>query len=63
MIRLDVRPTPSLLMRAVSPLIAFAVTIAAGALLFLALGKDPAQALSMFVLEPFHGARALSRSQ
>jgi ABC-type uncharacterized transport system permease subunit len=60
MIRLDVRPAPSALMSALSPLIAFAFTVAVGAALFLALGKDPAQALSMFLVEPFHGTRALT---
>jgi len=60
MITLDVRPTPSLLLSVLSPLIAFAITVAVGALLFLALGKDPAHALSMFLFEPFHGARALT---
>ena len=29
-------------------------------MLFLALGKDPARALSVFLLEPFNGVRALT---
>lgn len=60
MIRLEARPSPSLLMGAISPLIALALTVAVGAALFLALGKDPGQALSTFLLLPFHGTRALT---
>jgi ABC-type uncharacterized transport system permease subunit len=60
MIRLEVRPTPSRLMSAFSPIIAFAITVAAGAVLFFALGKEPGRTLSMFLVEPFHGARALT---
>jgi simple sugar transport system permease protein len=60
MIRLDVRPIPSLAMSVLSPLIALAVTVTAGGVLFLALGKDPARVLSMFLVEPFNGVRALT---
>ena len=60
MIRLEPRQVPSLRMSVLSPVIALALTVAAGGLLFLALGKDPARALSMFLIEPFHGVRALT---
>jgi simple sugar transport system permease protein len=47
-------------MSAVSPVIALAITVAVGAVLFAALGKDPGRALAVFLLEPFHGVRALT---
>jgi len=59
-IQLEARPAPSALMSVLSPVLAFLVTVAAGAALFAALGKDPAQALSVFLLEPFNGLRALT---
>ncbi|ACG72297.1 inner-membrane translocator [Anaeromyxobacter sp. K] len=60
MIRLDVRPTPSLAMSVLSPIIALSVTVTLGGLLFLALGQEPGRVLSMFLFEPFNGARALT---
>jgi simple sugar transport system permease protein len=60
MIRLEARADPSRLMGVISPLIALGLTVAVGAVLFLALGKDPAQALSTFLVQPFHGTRALT---
>ena len=60
MIRLDARQAPSLTMSVLSPIIALTVTIAAGGVLFLALGKDPVRVLSMFLVEPFNGVRALT---
>jgi len=60
MIRLEARPVPSPLMGVLSPLIALLITVVAGAILFLALGKDPGGALSVFLVEPFHGVRALT---
>ena len=60
MIRLEVRPAPSLAMSVLSPVIALSVTVAVGGVLFLALGKDPGRVLSMFLLEPFNGVRALT---
>jgi simple sugar transport system permease protein len=59
-IRLEARQVPSLAMSVLSPVIALAVTVVAGGVLFLALGKDPARALSMFLVEPFNGTRALT---
>ena len=60
MIRFEARPAPSRLMSALSPLVALLATVAVAALLFLALGKDPVQGLSVFLVEPLRGARALS---
>jgi len=59
-IQLEARQAPSALMSVLSPVLAFAITVAAGAVLFAALGKDPVQALSVFLLEPFNGVRAVS---
>jgi len=59
-IQLEARQAPSALMSVLSPVLAFAITVAAGAVLFAALGKDPVQALSVFLLEPFNGVRAIS---
>jgi simple sugar transport system permease protein len=47
-------------MSVLSPVLAFAFTVVAGAALFAALGKDPGQALSVFLLEPYNGLRAVS---
>jgi general nucleoside transport system permease protein len=60
MIRLEARPTPSPWMGLLSPFIALFITIVIGAVLFLGLGKEPGRALSVFLIEPFHGVRALS---
>jgi simple sugar transport system permease protein len=58
--RLAVRPLASTALAAASPAVALAVTVAAGALLFSALGQPPARALAMFFVEPLRDARALS---
>jgi ABC-type uncharacterized transport system permease subunit len=47
-------------MALVSPLLALLLSTAAGALLFLLLGKDPVRGLEMFFVEPIKSARALS---
>jgi simple sugar transport system permease protein len=60
LIRLEARDAPSLSMAVLSPMIALAFTVAAGGLLFLALGKDPVRVLSVFLVEPFNGVRALT---
>jgi ABC-type uncharacterized transport system permease subunit len=59
-IELEARTTPSLWMSALSPLIALLVTVVVAGLLFVALGKDPVRGLSIFLVEPFHGARGLT---
>jgi simple sugar transport system permease protein len=60
MLRLEARPAPSKAMSLLSPVIALVVTVLVGVALFALLGKDPARGLSMFFVEPFRGAYALS---
>ena len=60
MIRLEARPEASRLMSVLSPFIALAITMAVGAALFQGLGRDPARALQVFLLEPFNGTRAVT---
>jgi len=60
MIRLETRPQPSQLMSVLSPLLALAITIAIGVLLFVALGKDPVRGLQVFFIEPVKNLYALS---
>jgi general nucleoside transport system permease protein len=59
-IRLEARQLPSGTWSVLSPVVALLVTITVGGVLFAALGKDPGRALSMFLLEPFNGPRALT---
>jgi general nucleoside transport system permease protein len=60
MFRLEARPQPSKVMSLGSPLIALVLTAAIAALLFAALGKDPARGLSIFFFEPLNGLRQTS---
>jgi general nucleoside transport system permease protein len=60
MIRFEARAAPSRLMTYLSPVLALALTVLAAALLFIALGKDPMRGLSIFLFEPWNGARALT---
>ncbi|HSW05877.1 ABC transporter permease [Aquabacterium sp.] len=60
MLKLEARPQPSKAMSLASPLIALAVTVAVGVLLFTLLGKDPLRGLQMFFVEPVKNAYALS---
>ena len=60
MLRLEARPAPSRAMSLLSPLIALAITVLAGIVLFALLGKDPARGLAMFFVEPFRGTYSLS---
>ena len=60
MLKLGPRPQPSQAMSLASPLIALAVTVVFGVLLFIALGKDPVRGLQMFFIEPVKSAYALS---
>ena len=60
MLKLEARPQPSQAMSVASPLIALAVTVLLGVLLFMALGKDPLRGLQMFFVEPVKSAYALS---
>lgn len=52
MIKLEPRPQASQFWSIASPLLALAVTVVLGTLLFIALGKDPVQGLRVFFWEP-----------
>jgi simple sugar transport system permease protein len=58
--RLELRGAPSRSMTYLSPLIAIVLTMLLGALLFIALGKDPLAGLKVFLIDPFSGKRAIS---
>jgi ABC-type uncharacterized transport system permease subunit len=58
--RLELRGAPSRTMTCASPLLAIVLTMLLGALLFIALGKDPLAGLRVFLIDPFHGRRAIS---
>jgi general nucleoside transport system permease protein len=60
MLELEARRTPSRAMALASPLLALALTVAIGVGLFLALGKDPLEALEMFFVLPLKDGRALA---
>jgi simple sugar transport system permease protein len=60
MLRLEARPQPSRVMSMGSPLLALAITVVVGIVLFAALGKDPARGLQVFFVEPVKSAYALS---
>ena len=51
-LKLEARPEPSRLMGYLSPLLAAALTIVAGFILFTALGKNPVQAFYTFFIHP-----------
>jgi simple sugar transport system permease protein len=59
-VRATARPISSAAIAVASPLAALALTVAAGAALFAALGQPPGRALAMFFVEPLRDARALS---
>src|SRR3954471_25036172 len=60
MLRLEPRPEPSKAMSIASPLIALAITVVIGTILFVLLGKDPLRGLAVFFVEPLKSAYALS---
>ena len=60
MLKLEARPQPSKLMSFASPLLALAVTVLMGVLLFVLLGKDPLRGLQVFFMEPVKNAYQLS---
>jgi simple sugar transport system permease protein len=60
MLKLEARPEPSRVMSIASPLLALAITVVIGTLLFIALGKDPVRGLQVFFVEPVKSAYALS---
>ena len=58
MLRLEARPQPSKVMSFASPLLALALTVLIGMVMFALLGKDPLRALQMFFYEPIKSAYA-----
>ncbi len=60
MFKLEPRATPSTTLMLASPLLALAITVCIGVLLFVALGKDPLAGLQMFFVEPLKSAYAWS---
>ena len=60
MLRLEPRAQPSKLWRYASPLLALAITVVLGVILFVALGKDPVRGLQVFFWEPIKSGYALS---
>ena len=52
MIKLEARPQPSKWMSLASPVLALAVTVLIGVMLFMLLGKDPLRGLQVFFIEP-----------
>src|SRR5258706_1218534 len=60
MLKLEVRPAPSRVMSVASPVLALAMTVVIGVLLFMLLGKDPMRGLYVFFIEPLSSWYALS---
>jgi general nucleoside transport system permease protein len=60
MLRLEPRAQPSNVWRYASPLLALAITVVLGVILFVALGKDPVRGLQVFFWEPIKSVYALS---
>ena len=60
MFKLEARPQPSKFMSMASPLLALAVTVVIGVILFMALGKDPVRGLQIFFVEPLKNLYAIS---
>ena len=60
MLRLEPRAQNSALWRFASPLLALAITVVLGVILFVALGKDPVRGLQVFFWEPIKSVYALS---
>jgi general nucleoside transport system permease protein len=60
MLRLEVRPQPSVRWGYASPVLALAITVVIGVMLFVMLGKDPVRGLEVFFWEPIKSAYALS---
>lgn len=60
MLQLERRPEASATLRWLSPLLALALTVATGFLLFLGMGKDPIQALTFFFITPISDLTGLA---
>ncbi|MDO9195720.1 ABC transporter permease [Rhodoferax sp.] len=59
MLKLEARPQPSSVWSYGSPLLALAITVIIGAIMFTVLGKDPLKGLEMFFWQPIRNAYAL----
>jgi len=60
MLRLESRAQPSRLMSLASPILALAITVLIGVLLFVLLGKDPLRGLQVFFVEPMRNLYSIS---
>ena len=60
MLKLEARPEQSKLMSVMSPVIALAITVVIGTVLFVLLGKDPMRGLYVFFIEPLKSVYALT---
>ena len=60
MLRLEARAEPSAAMRYASPVIAVALTLAGGLLIFAALGKNPLEGFQVYFLSPLKDAYGIS---
>jgi simple sugar transport system permease protein len=60
MLKLETRPQPSRAMSLASPLLALAITVLVGTVLFVLLGKDPLRGLEVFFVEPVKSGYALT---
>ena len=59
MLKLEARPQPSSAWSYGSPLLALVITVIIGALMFMALGKDPVKGLEMFFWQPIRTGYAV----
>ncbi len=60
MLKLEARPEASKLMSVMSPVLALAITVVIGTILFAVLGKDPMRCLYVFFVEPLKSVYALT---
>ena len=60
MLKLEARPEASKVMSVMSPVIALAITVVIGTILFVMLGKDPVRGLYVFFVEPLKSVYALT---
>ena len=60
MLKLEARPEASKVMSVMSPVIALAITVVIGTILFVMLGKDPMRGLYVFFVEPLKSVYALT---
>jgi simple sugar transport system permease protein len=60
MLKLEARPEASKVMSVMSPVLALAITVVIGTILFVMLGKDPMRGLYVFFVEPLKSVYALT---